>query len=149
MKHLYVILFVLSALISAQAQTDSKAMVRDLDKKTDALLDSASKHMIIFILGKDATHYDKSLNLAAEAKKNNIRLDSLSKTTHGIMAKEINEFIAEDIEEINALTDPDLKQAVLNDKGQTEKVTFKGKKYSVGKPSKDLYNKFIGFIPAN
>ena len=149
MKHIS-LLFVLCSLSfnALHAQSDAK-MVRDLDKKTDLLLDSASRHMITFILGKDASHHDKAVALSLEAKKNNIKLDSLSKTTHGVMAKEINEFIAEDVEEINALTDPDIKQTVLADKGQTEKITYKGKKYTVGKPSKDLYDKFIGFIPAN
>jgi hypothetical protein len=127
---------------------DMKAM-KALVKKTELLLDSAAKHMLYFIVGKDEAEYNKAMDLVSQAKMHNAELANQVKSLKGPTATSYQGDVKENEDEIAAFEVANLKETVLNDKDKHEHVHFQGKHYDIGKTSKHLYDKFLMFLPAN
>ncbi|MFN8416687.1 MAG: hypothetical protein U0U66_10180 [Cytophagaceae bacterium] len=130
------------------AKPDMKA-IKALTEKTELLLDSATKHMLYFIVSKNTAEYDKAMDLVSQAKMHNAELANQVKGLKGATATSYQGDVKENEDEIAAFEAPNLKETVLNDKDKHEHVHFKGGHYDLGKTSKHLFDKFSMFLPAN
>lgn len=131
------------------AQKPDMKAIKSLVSKTELLLDSAAKHMLHFIVGKDEAEYGKAMDLVAQAKMHNAELANQVKGLKGATANSYQGDVKENEDEIAAFEAEGLKNTVLNDKDKHEHVHFQGKHYDIGKTSKHLYDKFLMFLPAN
>ena len=149
-KLLLLMLLILTfATFTVKAQT--KAEYEKLDTKVELLLDSAAKHMLLFILSKDEKEYDSSLKKIEEAEELNKGLESKLSVLKGNTQEIEIEELEDRKTEFKDYHDAGLKDAILKeaDKDRTQAMKFHGKSYKIGKVSKAKYDVFSAYLPKN
>ena len=137
----------LLAYSNAEAQIGMHPELAKLDKDSEVLLDSAAKHMILFILTKNTSDYDKALILAKKGDSINTKIER--KATEEYKMTKIDSYILERDEEVKAYSNKDLKAEILAEKSTSEHVHFKGGHYNVGPKAKQRYEEFAQYLPKN
>jgi hypothetical protein len=144
------LLIIFTAALSVQAQ-NPKAEYDKMDTKVELLMDSAAKHMLLFILSKNEAEYDISMKKIEEAEAMNKELEP--KLTHlkGNALEIEKEELEDRKEELASYHDAKLKDSILNeaDKDRTQAMKFHGKTYKLGKVSKTKYDVFSTYLPKN
>jgi len=128
-----------------------KAEYDKLDGQLELLMDTAAKHMIMFILTQKEDEYNTS---QATIKQADTLYQSIVKlvATHKGNHKQIEQDeLADTKEEFAPYKDTKLKQMILAEtaKQRTEKVKFHGKSYMVSSKSKQKLELFEEFLPRN
>ncbi len=124
------------------AQHHSHTDIHKLDKQIRSTLDSATQHIMLFILKQDTALYNAAIQKAEKAKALTIEYKTLTEKEKGLTGKTDHEETAYFIEEINMFYKPKLKDTVLGDTKKTEKYKYKGQNYLVGSKSKVLLDAF-------
>jgi hypothetical protein len=146
-----VTVLVTMASLQVNAQKNDVAEYEKKDRKVELLLDTAARHMILFVLSRNETEYNNSMNNIAEAEKLNAELEKKVDVLSGnALAIEKQELEGRK-EEIGSYKDENLKNDIISetDKDRTIQVKFKGKSYNVGKLSKAKYDLFSTYLPKN
>jgi hypothetical protein len=145
---LTLIIFTFAA-FSVKAQT--KAEYEKLDTKVELLMDSAAKHMLLFILSKDEAEYNTSLKKIEEAQGLNKELETKMTVLKGNALEIEKEELEDRKAELKDYQDAGLKDAILKeaDKDRTQSIKFHGKSYKIGKTSKAKYDIFSVYLPKN
>ena len=131
-----------SGAISAQHSEAQK-----LDKKIESTMDSATHHMMSFILNQDTTEYKTAIATVEQAKAMTKEYKALVSKETGLSGRTDAEEAAYLVEEINMYYKPKLKETVMGDKKKTEKYKYQGKSYMVGLKSKALLDGFAEYLP--
>ena len=129
----------------------SQHEINKLDKQVELGLDSAAKHMVIFILTQKEDEYNTAMSKLADAETLNNTLIEKAKNEKGIAGKIENEIIEDRKEEIESYKDQSIKSTVMDEKPADRKIKikFKGHAYMVGAKSKKLYDLFTMYLPKN
>jgi hypothetical protein len=137
------------ATFTVKAQT--KAEYEKVDTQVELLLDSAAKHMLLFILSKNEAEYNTSLKKIEEAETLNKDLPSKLGHLKGNALELEKEELESRKDEFKDYHDAGLKDAIMNeaDKDRTQSMKFHGKAYKIGKVSKAKYDTFIQYLPKN
>jgi len=135
----------------ATAQKTTVADYEKVDVQVELLLDSAAKHMLLFIFTKNESEYNTALARIEEAEKLNLILEKKVDGLSGATLKTEKQELEDRKEEFESYHDPKLKSEIMKetDKERTTAVKFKGKAYNVGKVSKAKYDLFIAYLPRN
>jgi hypothetical protein len=154
MKRIFTgIIVVLAIFIGSNTSAQKSAAVEyeKTDVQVELLLDSAAKHMLLFILTKNEPEYNTSLALIKEAEKLNAELGKKVNTLSGNSLKIEKQELEDRKEEFESYHEADLKSDIMKeaDKNRTDIVKFKGKAYTTGKVSKAKYDIFITYLPKN
>ncbi len=136
-----------ACIINVQAQFKHHPELNKMDTKIEFLLDSAAKHMILFVLTKNSTDYDKAQFLVKQADSLNEVLER--KAINEYKVTKIDSYILDRDEEIKTYANKDLKQQILIEKNGNEKVHFKLHTYIVGPKAKEWYEEFAQYLPKN
>jgi hypothetical protein len=133
------------------AKGQGKAEYEKLDTQVELLLDSAAKHMLLFILSKDEGAYNTSMKKIEEAEALNKGLEPKLTYLKGNALELEKEELESRKDEFKDYHDASLKDAILKeaDKDRTQSMKFHGKPYKVGKVSKAKYDVFIAYLPKN
>jgi hypothetical protein len=150
MKYLYLFAFI-SFLSINSSSAQSTHEINKLDKETELLLDSAAKHMTLFILTQNAAEYDLAIEKVNRAEEDNKTLVTKSANEKGVAGKIEKELISEREEEIASYRQVSLKEDILKEKASDRKVKvkFKGKPYSLSAKSKKHFDLFSSYLPKN
>jgi ribosome-binding ATPase YchF (GTP1/OBG family) len=135
------------SLSNAEAQVSHHPDLVKLDKEAELMLDSAAKHMILFILTKSTSDYDKAQNLVVQGDTLNEKLER--KALQDYKLTKLDSYILERDDEIRAYANKDLKAEILSEKTTNEHVHFKGGHYNVGPKAKQRYEEFTEYLPKN
>jgi hypothetical protein len=146
-----VAVLVTMACLKANAQKTDIAEYERNDRKVELLLDTAARHMILFVLSRNEAEYNTSMNNIAEAEKLNAELEKKVDVLTGNALTIEKQELEDRKEEIGSYKDQNLKTDIMNesDKERTIQVKFKGKAYNVGKLSKAKYDLFSTYLPRN
>jgi hypothetical protein len=117
-----------------------------LDKQIGMTMDTATHHMMLFILKQDTTEYRTALTKVEKAKALTKEYKAMVAKEKGISGKSDSEEAAYLVEEINMYYKPKLKETVMGDKKKTEKYKYKGETYTVGTKSKSLLDSFAEYL---
>jgi hypothetical protein len=147
---LMLVIFIFAA-STAKGQAQAKAEYEKVDTKVELLLDSAAKHMLLFILSKNEAEYNISLKKIEEAELLNKELEPKLKLLKGNALELEKEELEDRKGEFASYHDEKLKEIILNeaDKDRTQPVKFHGKAYKLGKTSKAKYDVFNIYLPKN
>lgn len=148
-KKFFTLSFVAGLLVlsNAEAQVSRHSELVKLDKDSEILMDSAAKHMILFILTKDINDYDKALLLVKQGDSINTKLER--KALQEYKLTKLDSYILDRDEEVKAYSDKDLKDEILAEKATSEHIHFKGGHYNVGPKAKQRYQEFTEYLPKN
>ena len=155
MKKISLLLLVLflgcQVAFSQEEHHKEKAEYAKMDAQMELLMDSAAKHMIMFILTQKEMEYTTSMSIIGQA-------DSLYKEMVKVVAghkgshKQIEQDeLADRKEELTPYKDAKLKQMIMAEtaKQRTEKVKFHGKSYMLSTKSKAKFTVFEEYLPRN
>jgi hypothetical protein len=152
MKNCLYLLFIIAfTFVTFTAHSQTKTEYDKIDKNVELLLDSAAKHMLLFILSKNEAEYNTSLKKIEEAEALNKDLPSKLGHLKGNALELEKEELESRNDELKDYHDAGLKDAIMNeaDKDRTQSVKFHGKSYKIGKVSKTKYDTFIQYLPKN
>jgi hypothetical protein len=128
------------------AQFHKNDELRELDTKIDINLDSAAKHMIMFVLTKNLSDYETSMQYLTVADSLNTYFLKLCKAK-GI---KLDAYQQEGrLDEIKSLKNKKVKDEILADEKNNVVVKFRHKKYEIGPKAKKYFDEFTEFLPAH
>ncbi|MFL5728140.1 MAG: hypothetical protein ACJ75J_01530 [Cytophagaceae bacterium] len=154
MKTIFTVLLLALAMFAGFEKASAQKTAAEYEKKdtqVELLLDTAAKHMIIFILTKNESEYNTSIARIEEAEKLNAELEkNVTVLTGGALKLEKQE-LEDRKEEFASYKEPSLKSDIMNeaDKDRTTVTKFRGKAYNTGKVSKAKYDVFSTYLPKN
>jgi hypothetical protein len=146
MKKIIFTLVVVIGLLSLNNLSAQHPEAHKLDKQIGLTMDTATHHMMLFILKQDTTEYNTSLSKVAKAKELTKEYKTMIAKEKGISGKTDAEEAAYLVEEINMYAKPKLKETVMADKKKTEKYKYQGQTYTVGTKSKALLDEFAEYL---
>lgn len=125
--------------------------IAKLDGQVEAAMDTAAKHMCMFILTQDVKQYESSMSHIAHADSLNKSLVSILNHEKSLATPEMKSEIQERSEEFQSYYKTGIKEEVLAEKAADRKTKYKfhGKSYMVGKNSQKWINEFVQYLPAN
>jgi len=144
-KIIFTIAFATGILFNLSAQHTE---AHKLDKQIELTMDSATHHIMKFILNQDTTEYTLAISTVERAKALTKQYKALVAKEKGMSGRTDAEEAAYLVEEINLYYKPKLKETVLADKKKTEKYKYQGTSYMVGTKSKALLDSFAEYIPS-
>lgn len=132
--------------LQTNAQLHKYPELKKMDQQLDIALDSAAKHMIMFILAKNEDDYNLAISTVNKA-------DSLNKSflkEAGEKKLKLDEYqVVGRRDEIKLFFTKKLKSEILAEKKTTDHIKFRHHKYEVGPKAISYYEKFIEFLPRN
>jgi hypothetical protein len=146
MKKLFLTLTIVIGLLYMSNLSAQHPEAHKLDKQIGLTMDTATHHMMLFILNQDTTEYHTSLGKVAKAKELTKEYKALIAKEKGMSGKTDAEEAAYLVEEINMYSKPKLKETVMGDKKKTEKYKYQGKTYMIGTKSKALADGFAEYL---
>lgn len=148
-KKFFTLIFVAGLLTysNAEAQISMHPELVKLDKDSELMMDSAAKHMILFILTKNTADYDKAQKLVKKGDSINTKIER--KVMEEYKMTKIDSYILERDEEVKAYSDKNLKAEILSETATSEHLHFKGGHYNVGPKAKQRYEEFTQYLPKN
>ena len=147
MKKIIFVLTLTTSLLSNQFISAQHTEAHKLDKQIELTMDSATHHMMAFILNQDTTEYRLAITAVEQAKVMTKQYKAMVAKEKGIAGRSDAEEAAFLVEEINMYYKPKLKETILADKKKTEKYKYQGKTYMVGTKSKTQLDAFAEYLP--
>ena len=150
MKNLYVFILLLFAAVQVNAQHTHHDVAK-LDDQVELAMDTAAKHMCLFILTQNVKQYESAMANITHADSLNKSLVSILNHEKSLGTPEMKSEIQERSEEFQSYYKTGIKEEVLAEKPADRKIKYKfhGKSYLIGKNSEKWINQFVEFLPAN